>query len=146
MLSGSALGFIISDDDWKLIIFLIVRQPFLEIDVQLGADSVLVMPVTGPFLRDIHCCKIQDLHETVICRKAVRVPSFSELVHVLKCLPLCRGSLHFYEIRHQGPKLFVKNVYRAVTGLMDGTMLYFCLRESGFDRLGKACQAVYADD
>ena len=28
-----------------------------------------VVPVTGPFLRDIHCRKVKELQETVIRRK-----------------------------------------------------------------------------
>ena len=44
-------------------------QPLLEVNVQLGADLMPVVPVAGPFLRDIQCRKVQELQETVIRRK-----------------------------------------------------------------------------
>ena len=44
-------------------------QTFFKINFKLGMDLSPVLPVTGPFFRDIHGCQIQHFQKAVIRRK-----------------------------------------------------------------------------
>ena len=44
-------------------------QAFFKIDFKLGMDLSPVLPVTGPFFRDIHGCQIQHFQKAVIRQK-----------------------------------------------------------------------------
>ncbi len=41
-------------------------QTFFKINFKLGMDLSPVLPVTGPFFRDIHGCQIQHFQKAVI--------------------------------------------------------------------------------
>ena len=44
-------------------------QTFFKINFKLGMDLSPVLPVTGPFFRDVHGCQIQHFQKAVIRRK-----------------------------------------------------------------------------
>mgnify|MGYP007073729069 CR=1 FL=1 len=44
-------------------------QTFFKINFKLGMDLSPVLPVSGPFFRDIHGCQIQHFQKAVIRRK-----------------------------------------------------------------------------
>ena len=63
------LGMSIRPAQNKLILQVASDQTLFKIDFKLGVDLPPVLPVSGPFFRDIHGCQIQHFQKAVIRRK-----------------------------------------------------------------------------
>ena len=64
----------------KLVLQVVSNQTLFKIDFKLGVDLPPVLPVSGPFFRDIHSCQIQHFQKAVIRRKnGLAFGNFSEL-------------------------------------------------------------------
>ena len=53
----------------KLVLQVASNQTLFKIDFKLGVDLPPVLPVPGPFFRDIQGCQIQHFQKAVIRRK-----------------------------------------------------------------------------
>ena len=74
------LGMSIRPAQNKLILQVASDQTLFKIDFKLGVDLPPVLPVSGPFFRDIHSCQIQHFQKAVIWRKnGLAFGHFSEL-------------------------------------------------------------------
>ena len=60
------LGMSIRPAQNKLILQVASDQTLFKIDFKLGVDLPPVLPVSGPFFRDIHGCQIQHFQKAVI--------------------------------------------------------------------------------
>ena len=47
----------------KLVLQVVSNQTLFKIDFKLGVDLPPVLPVSGPFFRDIHSCQIQHFQK-----------------------------------------------------------------------------------
>ena len=60
------LGMSIRPAQNKLVLQIASDQTLFKIDFKLGVDLPPVLPVSGPFFRDIHSCQIQHFQKAVI--------------------------------------------------------------------------------
>ena len=63
------LGMSIRPAQNKLVLQIASDQTLFKIDFKLGVDLPPVLPVSGPFFRDIHSCQIQHFQKAVIRRE-----------------------------------------------------------------------------
>ena len=60
------LGMSIRPAQNKLVLQVVSDQTLFKIDFKLGVDLPPVLPMSGPFFRDIHSCQIQHFQKAVI--------------------------------------------------------------------------------
>ena len=84
-------------------------QTFFKINFKLGMDLSPVLPVSGPFFRDIHGCQIQHFQKAVIRRKnRFAFGHFPELtVESFHCIGGINQPSYSFQIGHQFFDVFV---------------------------------------